>query len=320
MPGDTSYYIVSNNGDTTRLPDSFIRSISATQRPTSDAAEVEGAMKKEEYPPAAGMFFTILIFILVFGGRALSNFIKKQYRVKLAKGAYASNYEWYHQQLNTYNQYYRSLSRYRQEKFVQRTVSFMFNKKFNYINIRPEEQMPLLISAAAVQITFGLNKYQLNYFKNIFIYKEDYQYGLYNRPFMGHVNDDGIHLSWNNFLKGYENYNDADNVGIHEMAHALAYVNFMVGDGVDVEDDFKVRFHHFSELTRPIFNSMQAGSINLLSSYAATNYHEFWAVAVETFFEKPADMKADMPILYYALCTLLNQDPMSTDKLYDEAV
>lgn len=318
MPGDSSYYMVNNNGDTTRLADSFIRAISAIQRPGSDVAE--GAKKSEEYAPATGMFFTILIFVLVFGGRALSDFIKKQYRVKLAKGAYASNYEWYHQQLNTYNQYYRSLSRYRQEKFVQRTVSFMFNKKFNYIDIKPEDQMPLLISAAAVQITFGLDKYHLDYFKHIFIYKEDYKYGLYNKPFMGHVNDEGIHLSWNNFLKGYENYNDADNVGIHEMAHALAYVNFMAGDGVDVEDGFKERFHHFSAIARPIFNSMQAGNTNLLSSYAATNYHEFWAVAVETFFEKPAEMKTGMPVLYYALCTLLNQDPMRADKLCNKAV
>ena len=53
----------------------------------------------------------------------------------------------------------------------------------------------------------------------------------------------------------------------------------------------------------------------LLNEYAATNYNEFWAVAVETFFEKPLHMKAGMPELYTSLCSLLNQDPLLAEKL-----
>jgi MtfA peptidase len=313
MPGDSSYYMVSSNGDTTRLSDSVVQKLVALQQPDS-AIEPETDKKSDDYSTSSGALFTVSIFVIIFGGRALWNRIKKGYRVKLASGAYTSNVSWYHQQLDTYNQYYKNLTPRNQEKFVQRTVSFMFNKKFTYVNISAQEHMPLLISAAAVQITFGLNKYHLDYFKHIFIYKEDYRFGTYNQPFMGHVNADGIHLSWNNFLKGYENY--ADNVGVHEMAHALAYVNFMAGQGNDVEDDFKKRFHQFSAIARPIFNSMQSGSTNLLSNYAATNYHEFWAVAVETFFEKPAEMNETMPDLFNAMCSLLNQNPLRTDKIF----
>ena len=50
---------------------------------------------------------------------------------------------------------------------------------------------------------------------------------------------------------------------------------------------------------------------NLLGDYAATNYHEFWAVAVEIFFESPGQFRHELPDLYEAMATVLNQDPLS---------
>ena len=46
---------------------------------------------------------------------------------------------------------------------------------------------------------------------------------------------------------------------------------------------------------------MQEGNRNLLGEYAAVNYHEFWAVSVETFFENPVCMKHELPELYQAM-------------------
>ena len=40
------------------------------------------------------------------------------------------------------------------------------------------------------------------------------------------------------------------------------------------------------------------------------NYHEFWAVSVETFFENPVCMRLDLPDLYQAMVDLLRQDPL----------
>jgi Mlc titration factor MtfA (ptsG expression regulator) len=59
---------------------------------------------------------------------------------------------------------------------------------------------------------------------------------------------------------------------------------------------------------------MQNGISNILGSYAATNYNEFWAVAVENFFERPKQMKDALPELYQAMCLLLNQDTLLPDK------
>jgi hypothetical protein len=99
------------------------------------------------------------------------------------------------------------------------------------------------------------------------------------------------------------------------MAHALAYVNFVARDGEVGGRLFIDGFPYFSTVARPIFNAMQNGHTNMLSSYAATNYQEFWAVAIENFFEKPSDMKEQIQELYIALCKLLNQEPLMPEKV-----
>lgn len=60
---------------------------------------------------------------------------------------------------------------------------------------------------------------------------------------------------------------------------------------------------------------MQAGESLFLDPYAATNYQEFWAVSIETFFERPTAFKRQLPDLYSSLCVLLNQDPLTPHKI-----
>lgn len=214
--------------------------------------------------------------------------------------------------LQKHNRFYRHLSPACKKRFMQRTVEFMSSKDFIYHDLEKDEKIALLVSAAAIQISFGLDTYMLDYFKNIHVLRYDYHYGDSNTPFMGHVNSKGIHFSWYNFLKGFDDHTDAHNVGLHEMAHALAYVNFVVkAEGQDLK--FKRRFEEFSRVARPIFNSMKNGATNVLDKYAATDFQEFWAVSVETFFEKPKELKTKMPELYQAICHLLNMDPLSAD-------
>jgi Mlc titration factor MtfA (ptsG expression regulator) len=168
--------------------------------------------------------------------------------------------------------------------------------------------MPILVSAVSVQLTFGLDKYMLNYFKDIYVLQDDYHYGFYSRPFQGHVDHSGIYLSWDNFMKGIKGLTPNCNVGLHEMGHALAYVTFIT----QTEEDkhFKKEFKNFSKVARPIFNAMQEGHKNILGDYAGTNYHEFWAVSVEIFFENPIRFRHELPELYNAISRLLRQDPI----------
>ena len=189
----------------------------------------------------------------------------------------------YHSVVSRHLKYYNRLNLEEQRKFLFRTYQFQHSKNFHYIEVEQNAEMPILVSAAAVQLTFGLEKFKLSYFDDIFILRDDYHYGFYSRPFMGHVDQTGIYLSWDNFIKGISGLTPNCNVGLHEMGHALAYVNFITR--TEEDKHFKKEFHNFSKVARPIFTSMQGGAKNLLGDYAATNYHEFWAVAIEVFFE-----------------------------------
>ncbi|HWB94343.1 MAG TPA: zinc-dependent peptidase [Puia sp.] len=215
--------------------------------------------------------------------------------------------------LSRYNPYYASLNRTGKDRFLQRLAHFMEVKTFDYIDIDPDERIPLLVGATAIQLTFGLDNYLLDYFQTIHILKDKYRYGLYETAFEGHVSQDGIYLSWSHFVREFNNYADGQNVGLHEMAHALTYVNFTVSEGRD--KTFHDHFVEFSDVARPIFERMQNGETNLLDAYAATNYQEFWAVCIETFFERTGAFNKQLPELYSALCSLLNQDPLTPDKI-----
>ena len=43
-------------------------------------------------------------------------------------------------------------------------------------------------------------------------------------------------------------------------------------------------------------------------AYASTNIHEFFAVAVEYFFEDPINFREQRGVLYQATCKVLMQD------------
>jgi hypothetical protein len=215
----------------------------------------------------------------------------------------------YHSVVSRYFKYYNRLGLAEQRKFLFRTYLFRKARRFHYIEVRESPEMPILISAAAVQLTFGLDAFMLNYFNDVFVLKDDYHYGFYSRPFMGHVDQTGIYLSWDNFMKGICGQTPNCNVGLHEMGHALAYVNFITE--TDQDKHFRKEFKNFSKIARPIFGQMQQGKKNILGEYASTNYHEFWAVAVETFFENPVRFKHELPELYMAMAQLLNQDPLN---------
>jgi hypothetical protein len=256
---------------------------------------------------SSNIWFGLLLVAVV--GIGIVRDFRIRYRARQLKKKYEERQAIYDAILQQYIPYYRNLDASLKVRFLKRTLLFMSEKKFEFVEMEEEEHMSLLISAAAIQLTFGLQHYLMDHFNTIYVMKNDYHYGLYNVPFQGHVNEDGIYLSWNNFLRAYADYTDGDNVGLHEMAHALTYVNFTANDGVD--EGFKSRFRKFSRVGRIVFKRLQEGEVTMLGTYAATNYHEFWAVCVENFFERPQSFRIQLPELYDAMCNLLNQDMLT---------
>jgi Mlc titration factor MtfA (ptsG expression regulator) len=114
-------------------------------------------------------------------------------------------------------------------------------------------------------------------------------------------------ISWRDFLHGYARTSDAHNVGLHEMAHALWFENkIQNGEHNFLHPELLQDWidHADAEIER-----IKTGQSRLLRNYAGTNQPEFFAVAVEYFFELPGEFKEDLPELYATLSAMLRQDP-----------
>jgi Mlc titration factor MtfA (ptsG expression regulator) len=210
-------------------------------------------------------------------------------------------------------QYFNELPFELKQKFVNRVHSYLQQKQFHYIGLEPKEEIPVLTSASAVQVTFGLKSYMMQHFRNIYILADAYRMDNDEELYIGHVAPEGIYLSWKHFLFGYSDNSDNINVALHEMSHALLFNNYFAKYGVD--KNFRVNYERFSTTTGPILADVITRRKSYLRNYALTNIHEFWAVSVEAFFENPTNLKLNMPQLYDALCRVLNQDPETNNKI-----
>lgn len=206
--------------------------------------------------------------------------------------------------------YYKALTPEEQSIFVKRLQKFMADKTFKIHDEKGFKEMPVLISAAAIQLTFGLKKYLLPHFKFIHIHPQEF---LRVQPILcfleGNVSGHSINLSWKHFLDGYANPKDGQNVGLHELAHALYYQTFEVEENVD--SNFRNCYDDFSMFGNKAYHTEKTVAGGLYSEYAEKNFQEFWAESVEIFFEKPVEMRSSYPQLYNAMKEMLNQDPVT---------
>ena len=204
--------------------------------------------------------------------------------------------------------YYNRQNDADKEKFVKRLKRFMALKTFIIHDVSGFKEMPLLICATAIQISFGLDKYLLPNFDTFNIYPREF-IGTYPsiRVLIGNVSGNTINLSWKHFLDGFQYAADGQNVGIHELAHALYYQTFIVEKNVDKE--FRNTFIDFNSYGNKVYDIEKQAGPGLYSEYAIKDFQEFWAESVEIFFERPQQMKTRYPELYAAMSDLLNQDP-----------
>ncbi|MBS1751747.1 MAG: zinc-dependent peptidase [Bacteroidetes bacterium] len=214
-----------------------------------------------------------------------------------------------HAVLSKHFQFYNRLLDIDREKFISRLKKFIDNKIFVIHAKKGYREMPILISASAIQLTFGLRKYLLSHFNIIQIFPEAFV-GL--EPFrilIGNVTGNTINIAWKQFLEGYKNKYDMQNVGLHEMAHALYYQNFETE--LYIDKDFKDSFQQFNAIGEKVYHVEKVVTIGLYSEYAIKDFQEFWAESIEIYFKSPDRLQMHYPDLYKALCDILKQDPLN---------
>lgn len=216
----------------------------------------------------------------------------------------------YRQVLEAYLPYYRQLTPEERADFDHRVAYFIDANEFIARSMpRVEEEMKALIAGAAVQLTFGFKPMHLPHFQKIVLYPKPYFSRITRQYHQGEVNPRGlIVLAWNHFEEGFKDPRDGRNLALHELAHALRLENAIRNEEYGFID--KRALLHFDELALDEIERMHRGEGGLLRQYGASDLHEFFAVAVENFFERPRQMWEEVPEIYSCLKKVLRQDPL----------
>ncbi|HEV7329700.1 MAG TPA: zinc-dependent peptidase [Flavisolibacter sp.] len=216
-----------------------------------------------------------------------------------------------HTMLSKRFHYYQWLNEDNKHLFRARLHRFLKAKIFIIKNEEGFREMPVLVCAAAVQLTFGLREYNLPFYRYIRIYPEEFFSHDYLRILAGNVSQNTISVAWNHLLHGYQDALDGSNVGLHEMSHALYFQK------IEVEKKyarvFARRFEHLMTNCSLAAQTELTGAKNLYSSYADKNEQEFWAETVELFFERPQDLQNHYPAVFAAMVQLLRQNPIQKE-------
>lgn len=120
-----------------------------------------------------------------------------------------------------------------------------------------------------------------------------------------------IVLAWDSVLEVIAGRNHGLNVILHEFAHQLDAEDGIT-DGAPLRH-LAARYRDWAEVCRAEYaelrRNLRRGRPRVLDPYGASSPAEFFAVATETFFERPIRLKAHHPDLYAELQSLYRQDP-----------
>jgi Mlc titration factor MtfA (ptsG expression regulator) len=289
-------------------------------------------IREDPYMPGPGIVITFLAVVALIIYKVLreGHAAEIEQKQRLQRGAYSAadpvtplkyagedlgfSAAVYEEVLAKHCHFYQRLNGTSQAVFTKRVMEFTSEKTFLIHDEAGFKEMPILVSAASIQLSFGMDNYLLPHFRYIHIYPEEFLRLHPQLCFLeGNVSGNSIRLSWKHFLKGIQNGEDGQHVGLHEMAHALYYQAFVCEDNIDC--NFRDFFENFNADGNKVYATEQDNLGGLYSDYAIKNFQEFWAESVEIFFEKPVVLRTSYPALYDCLKTLLNQDPSSYPQL-----
>ncbi len=123
---------------------------------------------------------------------------------------------------------------------------------------------------------------------------------------------DQLVLSWEQVKQDTRNWQDGHNVILHEFAHQLDREDGQV-QGVPIltqNSDYEIWAKVMTAEYQQLCKDVERGAKTVMDSYGATNPAEFFAVATETFFEKPQQLLTNHAKLYHQLQRYYQLNPM----------
>ena len=187
-----------------------------------------------------------------------------------------------------------------------------------------DDEIRVTVAAQACLLLLNRRTDHYRHLESILVYPSTFVARREVRNELGLVSDDHavllgeswnqgkVILAWDSVEKGVRDLNDGHNVVLHEFAHQLDHESG-ASNGAPVlrtSGDYRSWAYVFTREFEELQQDAMAGKESLLDHYGATNPAEFFAVATETFFERPEQMRHGHEELFAELKNFYRVDPI----------
>ena len=213
--------------------------------------------------------------------------------------------------LQTRSEHYRRLPTAHRDHFRHQAQIFLSEKRITGVEMEVGEATRVLVAASAVSLTAGWPDYTWDQLAEVLLYPDDFDrdYNFGGTDASGRAHPWGIViLSVPALNRSFDISSDGYHVGFHEFAHLLdlAQTRF---DGIPsyLTDD---AIRRWVKIVQHEEDRLRRGD-SVLDPYALSNPVEFFATAVEAFFQTPVALADRHGELYTFLSSYFHQDPAS---------
>lgn len=190
---------------------------------------------------------------------------------------------------------------------------FLAEKRITGVGTEATEELRLLVGASAVTLTLGWPRVDWDVLTEVLLYPDDFDrdYAFGGEDLAGETHPWGtVILSAPALLESFDYGDDGFHVGLHEFAHLLDMERSEF-DGIPTGLP-EARRRDWAALAAREMERLREGR-SALDPYGADDPVEFFAVAVETFFERPRELRRRHADLYGLLAEYFVQDPAAWD-------
>jgi hypothetical protein len=211
--------------------------------------------------------------------------------------------------------YYTKLKSSEQRRFSQRIAQFLSGVSIKGIGTEVNDIDRVLVAAGAIIPVFGFDEWEYYNLNEVLLYPDSFNTNFETagneRNILGMVGwgymNGTMTLSKPALHLGFSNKTDKFNVSIHEFVHLIDKLDGAT-DGVP---DYIIDKAYALPWLQMMHKEMKRISEDEsdINPYGLTNEAEFYSVASEYFFERPALFKRKHPELYKALSDIFKQNP-----------
>jgi hypothetical protein len=198
------------------------------------------------------------------------------------------------------------------QTFLDKLKLFIWQKEFiGAGGFTMTDEVRVVVAATAVRLVLHLDIAYYDRLREVIVYPEAFRIPERTGVILGEAKHWGtVILSWEAVLAGLRNPSDGRETAAHEFAHVL--------DRADGAFDGTPRLREYSHyrawasVMGEHYERLHQGKRRerqVLDEYGTLNEAEFFAVATESFFEKPRQMREKTPELYEELRRFYGEDP-----------